>query len=169
MSGVRRLTETGLLAALGCALSVLENALPPLPVPGARLGLANLAEAAALFWLGLPSAAGVGAAKCLTVLLTRGGIAAAHSLCGTALSLLVMAALRPLVRREYMSMVGVSVLGAAAHTVGQLLCIRLLLGETAGVLAAPLLICSAASGILTGILLNLALPRLSRAAGANFS
>ena len=40
---IYRLTVTAILAALALALSFLEGLLPPLPVPGARLGLANLA------------------------------------------------------------------------------------------------------------------------------
>ena len=39
---VYRLTITAVLAALALAISFLEGFLPPLPIPGARLGLANL-------------------------------------------------------------------------------------------------------------------------------
>ncbi len=160
---LRRLAFAGVLCALSCALSVLENLLPALPVPGARLGLANIAVTAALFWLGVPYAAGVGCAKCLTVWLTRGGMAAVYSVCGTALSLLAMTVMRPLYRRGLVSMVGVSVAGAAAHTAGQLLCVRVLSDMTARALVFPLTLLSAASGVLTGVALNLLMPRVEKA------
>ena len=52
----RRAALLGLLSALALALSFLEGLLPPLPVPGARLGLSNLVTMYALSALGLPSA-----------------------------------------------------------------------------------------------------------------
>jgi len=49
----RRVTNLALLVSLGLVLSIIESALPPLfPVPGARLGLANIATVIALYMFG---------------------------------------------------------------------------------------------------------------------
>lgn len=160
---VQRLTLIGVLGALAVALSALEGCLPALPVPGARLGLANLAVTAALFWLGLPAGISVGGIKTVFVLLTRGLTAAMMTGAGTLLAVLVMAAMRALYRRRFVTFVGVGVAGAAAHNTGQLLCAALLLGGGVWYYLPLLLLCAAVCGVLTGLLLNLVLPRLCAA------
>ncbi len=165
-NGIQRLTLIGVLGALSVALSALEGWLPALPVllalpvPGVRLGLANLAVTAALFWLGLPAALSVGILKTAFVLLTRGLTAAMMTGAGTLLAVLAMAVMRPLYSRRAVTFVGVGVAGAAAHTIGQLSVAALLLGAGAWYYTPPLLLCAAACGTLTGLLLNLLLPRL---------
>ncbi len=49
----RQVGYVGLLVAIGLVLQLVESSLPPLlPIPGAKLGLANLATVIALFFLG---------------------------------------------------------------------------------------------------------------------
>lgn len=48
----------GVLVALGCSLFVLEAQLPPMGLPGLKLGLANLITLLALHWYG-PREAGM--------------------------------------------------------------------------------------------------------------
>lgn len=157
----RRVALLGVLAALCMALSALEGALPPLPVPGARLGLANVAVTAAMWLTGPVGGIAVGICKVLFVLLTRGASAALMAAGGTAASLMITAALLPLVRREKLTFIGVSVAAAACHTVGQLCVASAMLTPAVVSYAFILLIVSAFSGTLTGLVLNLMIPRLS--------
>lgn len=155
---VFRLALTGLLAALAVTLSFLEGLLPVLPVPGARLGLSNLATMTALSLMGLPSALGVTAVKALFALL-RGGTAFWMSLCGGLLSTLVMAACIRLLSRR-IGFIGTGILGAAAHNGGQLLAAMLLLDTSLLYYAPFLLLAAVAAGTLTGLTLQLVFPKL---------
>ena len=53
-----RVCRCALMAALACALAALESLIPvPMPVPGMKLGIANVVTVAAAFWLGPVDAA----------------------------------------------------------------------------------------------------------------
>ena len=53
MTGTRRVTNLALLVSIGLVLSIIESTFPPLlPVPGAKLGLANIATVIALYMFG---------------------------------------------------------------------------------------------------------------------
>lgn len=53
MAPTRRVTNLALLVSIGLVLSIIESTFPPLlPVPGAKLGLANIATVIALYSFG---------------------------------------------------------------------------------------------------------------------
>jgi len=109
------------LTALAAALSWIERFLTPLipiPLPGLRLGLANIAVITALYALGPMPAALVAAGKCMISLVFSGPTAFLFSLCGSALSLLGMWTLTRFPRA--FSRCGVSTAGAALHNTGQI-------------------------------------------------
>lgn len=157
---VQNLALAGLFAALAVVLSFLESLLPPLPVAGLRLGLANVAVVAAIAITGAYSGIGVALVKVLFVLMTRGATAALLSVSGTLPAVVVMLCLFPLVRRERLSFVGVSVVAAVCHTLGQLVCASVLLSEAVWTLVSLMMLVSTASGTLTGVLLNMMISRL---------
>lgn len=168
-SSLRRLTRCAVLTALALALSVAEGLVPLtilFPLPGLRLGLANLVTVYALCRLSGREALLILAARCLLGALLGGNLMAlAFSLTGGLFSLAVMALL---LRCPGLSLYGVSVAGAAAHNTGQILAAMAVLGSRAPlVYLAPLLLCSVITGGVTGaasILLVRRVP-LSRAAG----
>lgn len=157
---VKELTLVGLFAALAVVCSVLESFLPPLPVPGARLGLANVAVTAATVLLSPIGGIAVAALKVLFTLLTRGVTAAWMAGCGTCLAVATTVCLLPLWRRERLTFVGVSVASAGAHTLGQLLGSTVLLSGAVWAYAPMLLLLSVPAGVLTGLVLNMLIPRL---------
>lgn len=157
---IYRLTATALLSAVALVLSFLEGCLPPLPIPGARLGLANLAVMYALAELSFPCAAGITAVKAVFALL-RGPVACLMSAVGGTAALLVMALAYRLCRR-YVSFIGIGVLGASAHTVGQLIVSFCLLGTAMRYYVPLLLLTSIPTGIITGLVLNVTHPYLRR-------
>lgn len=156
-----KLALIGMLAAVCMALSALEGWLPPLPVPGARLGLANVAITAAMWLTGPVGGAAVGLCKVGFAFLTRGASAALMALGGTVLSLAITVILLPLVRRQRLTFVGVSVAAAGCHTVGQLLTASWMLSTAVVSYAPVLLLISTVSGTLTGVVLNALIPKLS--------
>ena len=147
-----RLTRCAVLTALALALSVAEGLVPLtilFPLPGLRLGLANLVTVYALCRLSGREALLILAARCLLGALLGGNLMAlAFSLTGGLLAFGVMALL---LRCSFLSLFGVSIAGAAAHNTGQILAAMAVLGSRAPlVYLPPLLLCSLVTGAVTG-------------------
>lgn len=150
--GVRTLCRLALLTGVALILSYLEALLPPLvPLPGVKLGLANLVTLVLLYRWGTAEAALVLAARILLAgLLFSNPVSILYSLGGGAAALASMALCH---RCGRFSPPGVSVAGAAAHQVGQLGVAALLLRSAALFsYLTPLLLVSLLTGTLNGAL-----------------
>ena len=121
MKGTRRLTQCALLLSLALALSYMERFIPlqmVIPLPGIKLGLANIASMAALYLLGFKSTLTIVALRCFLGAVFGGGITGfLFSFTGGLLALAVMTVSRA---AGCFSIFGVSILGAAAHNIGQI-------------------------------------------------
>lgn len=153
-----RLMLAALLSALTVVLSLLEGWLPPLPIPGAKLGLANITVMYALCGVSMPCAVGVAVVKAAFALF-RGPIACLMSTAGSALSLLLMALVHRLFG-DKLSFVGLGIVGAVAHNMGQWTVSYWLLGSAMTYYAPLLLLLAIPAGILTGLVLNVLYPYL---------
>ena len=60
---LQRQIQLTMLVAVALALHVIESLLPPLPVPGAKIGLANVATLVCLRYMGFWPAVGVSAVR----------------------------------------------------------------------------------------------------------
>lgn len=152
MNKTQRLARAALLTALALGLSWMERFIPLqllVPLPGIKLGLANLVTLFALYFLGGRMALAILCVRCLLGSLFGGGVTAfCFSITGGLLALAVMAAAR---RLPVLSVYGVSILGAAAHHVGQILVAVALLHSGYVVAYLPfLLLVAIATGFLTG-------------------
>lgn len=151
---VRRLTVSALTLSVALILSYVEAMLPSLPVPGVKLGLANVAVVFALYSLGEREAAAVSLLRVVIVGILFGNAASfAYSCAGALLSLAFMLALK---KTGAFSQVGVSVAGGIAHNAGQIAMAAVILGTGAVVYYLPVLIVSglisgAAVGFLGGV------------------
>ena len=110
----KAITTCAVLAALALALSYLESFFPPLlPLPGVKLGLANIVTVFALYELGAVPALTILTARCLLGGLFAGTLSALlFSLLGGFTAMLVMIVLK---RCKGLSIYGVSIGGAAAR------------------------------------------------------
>lgn len=149
---IRRLTRCAVLTALALALSVAERMVPLVvlfPLPGLRLGLANLVTVYALCRLSGRDALLILAARCLLGALVGGNLTAlAFSLSGGLLAYLVMWAL---LKVPGLSLFGVCIAGAAAHNTGQILAAMAVLASPAALAyLPPLLLSSLVTGTATG-------------------
>ena len=112
----KNLALCAVLTALALGLSTLENLFPVsllVPLPGVKLGLANIVTVFALYQLGAVPALVILVARCLLGSLFAGNASALlFSLMGGIGAMLVMIALR---RVRGLSVYGVSIAGAAAH------------------------------------------------------
>lgn len=149
---LRKLTALALYTTLSLAIYAVESAIPPLvPIPGIRLGLANIITLILLRQDSLRSAGLVLLARILLSSLLFGqAMSLLYSLAGGFLSLLVMYLINRLLQKRYPFLTGAA--GGLFHNLGQLLT-AFALTSTPGVLAyLPFLI---VSGILTGLFTGL--------------
>ena len=148
----KQLTLCAVLTAMALALSYLENFFPlslAIPIPGVKLGLANIVTVFALYVLGPGQAMLILLARCLLGAVFAGNMnALIFSLLGGVSAMLVMIGLS---RWRRLSVYGVSVGGAAAHNCGQVAAAMLTLGSAAPLAYLPfLLLVSVFTGALTG-------------------
>lgn len=156
----KKLALSAILAALAMILSYVEAMVPmPVPIPGIKLGLANLVILLAIYRLGFKYALAINCIRIfVTGLLFTGVFGILYSLAGGLLSLLVMYLLY---RTGIFSMVGVSMAGGVAHNLGQLLTACLIMSNIRLMsYFAVLLFAGMGSGILMGIAAWLVCQRL---------
>lgn len=152
MKQTRRLTLCAVLLSLALVLSYMERFFPLqliVPLPGVKLGLANIVSLVALYLLGGKSACLILVLRCVLASAFGGGISSLmFSLSGGILSMLAMILSR---RLSFLSIYGVSILGAAAHNIGQI-CIAMALMNSVyiGAYLPYLLIVALFTGFATG-------------------
>ena len=131
----RELTLCAVLAALALALSYMESFFPLaliVPLPGVKLGLANIVTLYALYALGFPSALAILLVRCTLGALFAGNASALlFSLLGGLSALLVMALLSG---AKKLSIFGVSI--AALYYLPFLLLVSLFTGALSGLITA---------------------------------
>ena len=141
----------GLLTALALVLSFVETLIPiPIPIPGVKLGLANLVTVVGLYLIGIPGTIAVTLVRIVLVGFSFGNpYSMIYGLSGSFLSLLVMAILKKTGR---FSQISISVLGGIAHNIGQITFAAVIV-QTSGVFYyLPFLI---AAGCIAGTLIGI--------------
>jgi heptaprenyl diphosphate synthase len=159
-----RLVQAAFIFALALVLTIVENALPslPVPVPGVKFGLSNIAVMYALVFLSKGQAYSIAVLKAMFVLVTRGLIAGMLSLSGGILSLTVMLVLMT-VFGEKVSYTILSISGAIAHNIGQFVVITVIYtGMYMWAYLPVLIISGVVAGIITATLLRVIIPVLRR-------
>ncbi len=162
---VRTSVLTALLIALAAVLGYMETVLlaPALPLPGLRLGLANVAVVVVLAYLGARRALVVTAAKVLIVGVATGTIAGPVGWMALFGSLASWAVMSLLATSERFSVIGWSVAGAGANVCAQLLTASVVMNSSAPLYLAPLsLTASVVTGLFVGLIAHLLLSRLPR-------
>ena len=150
----KNLTLCALLTALALALSYAERFFPIsllIPLPGVKLGLANVVTLFALYALSPAQALAILLGRCVLGAIFAGNVSALiFSLTGGVTAWAVMALAQ---RARRFSVYGVSVLGAAAHNCGQIAAALIVLGNAAPLYYLPaLLAVSVATGAGTGLI-----------------
>ena len=152
MNPTKRMVQSAVLVSLALALSYAERFIPlhlVIPLPGVKLGLANVVTLIALYLMGTKNAFVILVLRCVLGSVFGGGITGLlFSLTGGVLSMTVMALSK---RVAFLSVYGVSILGAAAHNIGQILAAMALMNSVyIGMYLAYLLIVALFTGFATG-------------------
>ena len=150
---VRWLTRMALLTAVAVVLGYIEHLIPlPGGIPGIKLGLANTVLLYAIYLLDAKSAFLLMILKVGLSGLMYGGVSAMMFSFGGGLCSLVMMLLVKKLGGEGVSILGVSVVGAVFHNVGQTAVAALMVNTAALMGYVPfLLVAAVVTGVLTGI------------------
>ena len=149
---IKELTLCGILISTALVLSYIERFFPLqllIPLPGIKLGLANIVTLMALFFLGTKNAFTILILRCFLGSLFGGGISGLlFSMTGGICAMGVMCLLK---HCKGLSIYGISVLGAAAHNMGQILAAVILMESIYIIGYLPyLLVVSVFTGLGTG-------------------
>ena len=149
---VSQMTLCAILISMALVLSYIEHFIPLqmfVPLPGVKLGLANVVTLMALFFLGTKSAFTILIIRCILGAVFGGGVSGlAFSMTGGILAMSIMCIFK---HCKEISVYGVSILGAAFHNIGQILVAILFMGSVYVVGYLPyLLFISVFTGMATG-------------------
>lgn len=156
----KKIALYGLLIALAMVLGYVEALIPiPIPIPGVKLGLANLVTVTGLVLVGIPGTIVVTLLRIILTGLSFGNpYSMLYGLSGSFLSLFVMAAAKKL---RLFSLTGISILGGIAHNIGQITFAAVIV-QTAGLFyyLPYLLIAGCIAGLVIGLLGGILAERL---------
>ena len=149
---VKKLTLMALLTAIALTIFMIEAQIPaPVPIPGIKLGLANIVTVFAVFALGSWEAAMI-----LFVRIFLGAVFAGnfstilYSGAGGFCAILVTIGLRKILNHQQLWVAGA--LGAVAHSLGQMAVAIAVTGTPALAAYLPvMIICSIITGVFTGL------------------
>lgn len=154
---------TGAFLCGALMLSLAESFIFPagiLPIPGAKLGLANSVILLCAVIMGRASALAVSAARVILMFLLFGnGSSLLYSLSGATLSFIGIAIL---VDNKKLSFIGKSIISAALHNTAQTLCAAFFMGNFLLALLPLMIIAAILSGAVTGFIINLIYKRIRK-------
>ena len=162
MKRVQKLTLFAMLCALAIVFHYVESMVViPLPVPGFRLGLANILSLIALYYFDARALFTIGIVRVLFASLLSGMLFATSfwlSLAGMLLSAVLMTIAS---RCSCFSIYGVGVLGSAAHCVAQVMVVTWIYQQFFMQALLPILVAlSIPTGLLIAMLADQVLKRL---------
>ena len=149
----KSITTISILTAISVVISIIESYFTFIGdiIPGLKLGLANIVIIFALYKYNFKTAIGISFVRVLIVALVRTGFGLNFffSLVGALFSIIFMF----LVKKTHLSVIGVSIIGSIAHSIGQVLVGIIMLENYNVVYYLPyLLLFSIPTGILIGII-----------------
>ena len=157
---VKKLVLLALLTAIALSIFMIEAQIPaPVPVPGVKLGLANIVTVFTVFLLGSWEGAAVLFCRIFLGAVFAGNFSTIfYSAAGGLLSILTTVGLKRIVTHKQLWVVGA--LAAMAHSIGQMAAAILISGTPELAIYLPVLIAiSIITGLFTGLCAQLLLNR----------
>ena len=148
----RKLTTLALLSAIALTIFMLEAQIPPIvPIPGVKLGLANIVTVFTVFVLGAKEGAAVLFVRVFLGAVFSGNFGTIfYSAAGGALAILTTIGLKFVLKKNQLWIAGC--LGAIAHSIGQMIVAVWVTGTPSLLIYLPVLIvCSIITGLFTGL------------------
>ena len=148
-----KLVLIGVLTASAIVIAILESFIPSIGIPGIKLGLANIVILITIYELGVMEAAFINILRVVIVAVVRGTLLSMGffmSLTGAFLSFGIMVLFALTIKK--FSVIGVSVIGAIFHVIGQILVAMIYLDSAYILFYLPVI---ALSAIITGVLVGI--------------
>ena len=148
----RKLTTLGLLTAIALTIFTLESQIPAIvPLPGVKLGLANIVTVFAVFTMGSKEGAMILAARIFLGAVFAGNFSTIfYSAAGGACAILVTIGLKRILTKNQLWVAGA--LGAVAHSIGQMAVAVAMTGTPGLLVYLPVMIlCGVITGLFTGL------------------
>ena len=151
----KRISKLSMLLALSLVLSLIESYIPILNgiIPGFKVGFANIVVLFALYNLSFKDALSLSILRVLIMGIIRTGlfsITFTFSLAGALLSVIAMYLAKKYTK---LSIVGVSIIGAISHSIGEIIIAIIFLSNMNIIYYFPvLIIISVLTGMLVGII-----------------
>lgn len=169
---MRKITLCALLLSVSFCISVFESFVPissVIPIPGLKFGFANIAVVAALYICGKFSAMCIVVLRPLLSLIVFGNITGAVlSLCGGLFSYIALIITIKAYKKS-LSFRGISSVCAVFHAFGQICAASIIMSDIYVFSYLPVLcVASAITGFLNGIVMNIAIPPISRIYGEKY-
>ncbi len=155
---------SAILCALALSMGFLESLIPPIPFlpPGAKPGFSNIITMFAAGSLGLSQALIIALVKGCFAFVTRGFTAGIMSLSGGIFSAIAMFVLLKYADKIF-GLIGISVLSALFHNIGQLFAAVFITGTASiGYYAPALAVFGIATGAVTGVIFKAVIPALDK-------
>jgi heptaprenyl diphosphate synthase len=152
MNKTRKMALLANFLAIAIVLNIVESFVPIIPVPGAKLGLANIVTLIILYIYSFKEGFAITLLRVgFVFLLGRASIATfMMSLSGAMFAIVAMGMIK---RTNFFGVLGVSVIGSVFHSIGQIVAGVFVIGSSAVVFYLPImLLVSVPAGALTGII-----------------
>lgn len=160
---LKTLTRLGLLSALALIIFMVEAQIPsPVPVPGIKLGLANIVTIFAVWVLGAWQGVAVLSVRVFLGAVFSGNFSTIfYSAAGGALAILAAIGLKRILQKHQLWVAGC--LGAVCHSIGQMAVAMAVTGTPGLAIYLPVMIaCGLVTGLLTGLCAQLLVNRGER-------
>ena len=149
---IRKVTTMALLCAIALTIHMVEAQIPPMvPLPGVKIGLANIVTVFAVFALGPGEAAMILFGRIFLGAVFAGNFSSIlYSASGGLCAILVTIVLRRFITKKQLWVAGS--LGAVAHSIGQVAAASVLMGSMGVLVYLPVLTAiSVVTGFCTGL------------------
>jgi heptaprenyl diphosphate synthase len=153
MNSTRKMVLLSVLVSQALVLHVIERMIPvPVPIPGIKLGLANVISLFTIIIFGWKEATLVVFLRTILGSFFGGGISSfLYSFSGGIISTIAMALLYKYFKKVF-SLIAISVVGAVCHNIGQILVASLVVSNVNLFYYLPVLLISA---VITGIFIGM--------------
>lgn len=150
--------------AAAILLQIIESMVDiPIPVPGVKLGLANIVALVVIFKVGSIEAATVNILRILLGSILRGTFGGPAFYLALAGGIVATVVLIITYKSKLFTMFGISILAAVGHVVGQMIAIVIIFNTLGMLYYLPiLLILGASSGLLTGYIASITLKNIKK-------
>lgn len=156
----KKIAQLGLLSAIALTIFMLEAQIPPLvPIPGVKLGLSNIVTVFAVFAIGARAGFAVLAVRIFLGAVFAGNFGSIiYSAAGGFLAIAVTIGLQKILTKNQLWVAGV--LGAIAHSIGQMIAAVTVTATPELVIYLPVMITiSIVTGLFTGLCAQMLLNR----------